>query len=82
MSTFDQSMITRENCLNTAQAAHKLQIATGTLQNWRSQGEGPRFVKHRRKIYYLRSEIERYIKDNFGSFASTSEYKDNENRTK
>ena len=74
------SEITRENCLTTAQAAYLLQIATGTLQNWRSLGIGPEFIKHRRKIYYLRSEIERYIKENFGCFGSTSEYKEQENR--
>jgi len=65
-----------EDCLNTAQAARELQIATGTLQNWRSRGEGPDFIKHRRNIYYLKSEIKRYIRENFGSFSSTAEYKE------
>jgi hypothetical protein len=75
------SEINRGNCLNTAQAAHELQIATGTLQNWRSLGIGPKFIKHRRKIYYLKSEIEHYIEENFGCFGSTSEYKEREGRS-
>lgn len=70
------SEFTYENCLNTAQAAYALQIASGTLQNWRSLGIGPKFIKHRRKIYYLKTDIDQYIRDNFGCFGSTSEYKE------
>ena len=67
-----------EDCLNTAQAARELQIATGTLQNWRCLGIGPKFIKHRRNIYYLKSEIQKYIRENFGCYGSTSEYKEKE----
>lgn len=69
------SCIEPRDCLNTAQAARELNIATGTLQNWRSKGIGPKFIKHRRNIYYLKSEIERYVRKNFGWYGSTAEYK-------
>lgn len=62
--------------LTTGQAAWELQIAPGTLQNWRSQGIGPQFIKHRRSVYYLRSEIERYKRKHFMTFSSTTEWKE------
>ena len=67
--------INPKDFLNTAQAAYELRIATGTLQNWRSKGVGPEFVKHRRNIYYQKSEIAAYIKKSFGLYGSTAEYK-------
>lgn len=65
-----------EDCLTTGHAARELQVAPGTLQNWRSMGIGPKFIKHRRKVYYLKSEIERYKKENFCLFSSTAEWKE------
>ena len=66
----------KDNYLTTAQAAYMLNLATGTLQNWRSSGIGPEFIRHRRRIYYLKSEIYSYIENNVGRFSSTAEYKD------
>ncbi len=62
--------------LTTGQASRELCIAPGTLQNWRSQGVGPKFIKHRRNVYYSRSEIERYKEEHFVLFSSTAEWKD------
>lgn len=64
-----------EDCINTACAARELQVAPGTLQNWRSLGIGPKFIKHRRNVYYLKSEIEAYKKKYFISCSSTYEWK-------
>ena len=38
--------------LNTAQAAHYLGLAERTLENMRSQGDGPAIRRHRRFIRY------------------------------
>lgn len=64
-----------EDCLTTGQAARELQVAPGTLQNWRSQGTGPTFIKHRRNVYYLKSEIQAYKRKHFCMFNSTAEWK-------
>lgn len=64
-----------EDCLTTAQAAWALQIAPGTLQNWRSMGIGPEFIKHRRSVYYLKSEIEKYKEKYFIPCSSASDWK-------
>lgn len=71
----EQTALDPENLLTTGEAARELDIATGTLQNWRSLGEGPNYIKHRRSVYYLRSEIERYKREHFQSFSSTREWK-------
>jgi len=70
-----ESDLNPENLLTTGEAARELDIATGTLQNWRSLGEGPAYIKHRRSVYYLRSEIERYKHAHFLRFSSTQEWK-------
>ena len=67
-----------ENLLTTGEAARELDLATGTLQNWRSNGEGPAYIKHRRSVYYLRGEIERYKHESFQSFSSTREWKESQ----
>ena len=65
----------REDYLTTGQAARELRIAPGTLQNWRSQGVGPKFIKHRRSVFYLKSEIEAYKDKYFQMYSSTTEWK-------
>ncbi len=62
--------------LTTNQAARLLCVAPGTLTNWRSQGVGPSFIKHRHSVFYLKSEIEAYIREHFGEYTSTAEWKD------
>ena len=74
----DLNQLKPENLLTTGEAARELDLATGTLQNWRSLGEGPDYIKHRRSVYYLRSEIEQYKRENFQSFSSTTEWKMNQ----
>ena len=44
--------------LNTAQAAHYLGIGARKLQKLRVRGEGPRFRRHGRLIYYHPSDLE------------------------
>ena len=76
MSNENGPSIHPEDCMTTGQAARELQIAPGTLQNWRSKGIGPKFIKHRRNVYYLKSEIEKYKKKYFVSCSSTEEWKE------
>ncbi len=64
-----------EDLLTTGQASRELRVSTGTMQNWRYKGEGPKFIKHRRNVYYLKSEILAYKRKYFGCFGSTAEYK-------
>lgn len=68
-----------EEYLNTAQAAWELRVAPGTLQNWRSMGIGPEFIKHRRSVYYLMSEIEKYKKKYFIPCSSATDWKEQKN---
>ena len=72
----NNSVIYPEDCLTTGQAARELQIAPGTLQNWRSLGIGPKFIKHRRSVFYLKSEIQAYKTKYFCSYNSTTEWKE------
>ncbi|MCW0199893.1 helix-turn-helix domain-containing protein [Sphingopyxis sp.] len=44
--------------LNTAQAAHYLGIGARKLQRLRASGEGPRFRRHGRLIYYHPGDLE------------------------
>ena len=74
--TKDNQCLKPENLLTTGEAARELDLATGTLQNWRSSGQGPAYIKHRRSVYYLQSEIERYKSEHFKAFSSTREWKE------
>ena len=61
--------------LNTAQAAPLIGVAPGTLENWRTQGVGPKFIKttagRRGKVLYDPVDIEAWKDAN--RYASTSE---------
>lgn len=72
----NENNIYPEDCLTTGQAARELQVAPGTLQNWRSMGIGPKFIKHRRNVFYLKSEIQSYKREHFCLFSSTAEWKE------
>ncbi len=50
--------------LTTPEAARCLGLATGTLQNWRSQGVGPKFVRLRRAVRYDAAVLEEFIRQN------------------
>ncbi len=70
------TLFTPPELLTTGQAASELKLAPGTLQNWRSKGQGPKFRKRGRNVYYHIKEIERYKKEEFCEYGSTSEWKE------
>lgn len=61
--------------LNTQAAAAFIGIASGTLENWRYQGYGPRFVKsspsRRGKVLYRVEDLTAWLEANL--YSSTSE---------
>ncbi|MCB9338431.1 MAG: helix-turn-helix domain-containing protein [Lewinellaceae bacterium] len=61
--------------MTTGQAARELSLAPGTLQNWRTEGIGPKFFKHRHRVFYLVSDIEAYKKENYIFCSSTADWK-------
>lgn len=71
----DKSHISPDECLTTGQAARELSLAPGTLQNWRTEGIGPKFFKHRHRVFYLVSDIEAYKKENYIFCSSTADWK-------
>ena len=64
-----------DDCLTTGQAAWELSLAPGTLQNWRSEGIGPKFFKHRHRVFYLKGDIQAYKEENFIFCSSTADWK-------
>jgi helix-turn-helix protein len=50
-----------DECLDERVAARVLNTAPATLQKWRWEGKGPRFLKVGRLVRYRRSELERYL---------------------
>ena len=50
--------------LNTKELAERWQMSVGSLCNWRSTGEGPRYIKFGRKVLYPLPEIERFEREN------------------
>lgn len=61
--------------LDTKQAAPLIGVSPGTLQNWRVQGIGPKFIKtaigRRGKVVYDEADIEAWKAAN--RYSSTSE---------
>lgn len=61
--------------LDTVSAARLIGVSPGTLENWRTKGVGPKFIKttpsRRGKVLYDPADIERWKSDN--RYASTSE---------
>jgi excisionase family DNA binding protein len=47
--------------LSPQEAAEVLGVSYGTLQNWRSAGRGPDYVKIGAKVKYRPSEIQKFI---------------------
>lgn len=47
--------------LSTAEAAELYGIAKKTLENWRSEGRGPRFYREGRIILYRRKDLDQYL---------------------
>jgi predicted site-specific integrase-resolvase len=56
---------------NCSEAAAELRVAKGTLDNWRSSGRGPAFVRIGGKVCYRDEDIESFITN--GIRRSTSE---------
>jgi hypothetical protein len=42
------------------EAAERMRISVGTLANWRTRGEGPKYIKFGRKVLYPLPEIEAF----------------------
>ena len=61
--------------LTTGQAASYLKLAPGTLQNWRSKGKGPKFIKRGNNVYYPMKSLEDYIARHTNLFGSTAQWK-------
>jgi DNA-binding transcriptional MerR regulator len=60
--------------LDTRQAAPRIGVTAGTLENWRTRGVGPRFIKTQGKggkVLYDPADIEVWKEAN--RFQSTSE---------
>ncbi|MEM6474658.1 MAG: helix-turn-helix domain-containing protein [Pseudomonadota bacterium] len=60
-----------EPLLTTAEAAPVIGVSAGTLENWRVNGYGPRFIKSGRRVVYDPTDIEAWKNEN--RFQSTSE---------
>lgn len=63
-----------DKLLSTKEAAPLIGVAPGTLENWRTQGVGPRFIKangRRGRVFYAPADIIRWRQAN--TYASTSE---------
>ena len=50
--------------LTVKQAATYLGLARGTLDNWRTEGRGPRFIKLGSKVVYDTVDLDRWIDHN------------------
>ena len=50
-----------EQSLNVPQAAEYLGIHPRTLDNWRSQHRGPRYIRLGRRIVYRVGDVEAYL---------------------
>jgi hypothetical protein len=42
------------------EAAERLRVSVGTLANWRTAGEGPKFLKFGRRVLYPVPELEAF----------------------
>ena len=46
---------------DTKAAADYIGHSEGTLQNWRVTGGGPVFIKPRKKVFYLRKDLDEWL---------------------
>jgi len=58
--------------LSTKQAAETIGISTSTLAKFRLAGEGPKYSKLGRRVFYEEAELRKWISEN--QHASTDEY--------
>lgn len=76
----NNAQISPEHYLTTGQAARELSLAPGTLQNWRTEGIGPKFFKHRNRVFYLKTDIQAYMAEHYIVCRSTAEWREKQNR--
>lgn len=50
-----------DTLLNTREAARRLGLAAGTLQNWRIRGQGPTYVRLGKAIRYEPESLARFV---------------------
>ena len=58
--------------LRVKDAAKRLGLSASTLNKWRTQGTGPKFVKMGRAVCYRPADLDAWLSDQLKS--STSEY--------
>jgi len=58
--------------LKVREAATRLGLSASTLNKWRTQGRGPRYVKLGRSVFYRPADLDAWLVDRVRS--STSEY--------
>ncbi|MCK0139299.1 helix-turn-helix domain-containing protein [Aliiroseovarius sp. F47248L] len=58
------SIITSGNLYNEVAAADYLGLAVSTLQNRRSLGEQPAYIKRGRRVFYRLEDLEKFANDN------------------
>jgi hypothetical protein len=46
---------------DTKAAAAYIGHSPGTLQNWRVTGEGPAFIKPRKKVFYRKEDLDEWL---------------------
>lgn len=64
-----------QTLLTTAEASRWFdgKFSVSTLNNWRSQGRGPKFMRLGGKVFYSLDELERWKEGNV--YSSTSNYR-------
>lgn len=70
------NIINPNDLLTTGQAASLLKLAPGTLQNWRTQGIGPEFIKRRNNVFYPKEAILEFLDRHSRRYKSTKEWKE------
>ena len=53
--------MTTDSMLDTTEAARYTGLKKSTLDQWRSRGEGPKFVKLGRAVRYRRADLDEWI---------------------
>ena len=62
----------KERYLTTKKLAAYLGTSARTLERWRSEGRGPRFIKWGHRVLYCADDVEAYLAEN--KYSNTSEY--------
>ena len=66
-----------EEELDTNEAAAYTGMSTSYLEKLRHQGEGPRFIRRGKKVYYKRAALKEFKASITQEYHSTSEYAGN-----